>query len=68
MLKIKYEQCDKYTDKTCIKYTINYNTIGGVSGFFYDKLVVKPLLKKLAKKNLTRLQDRLDLSISTVAA
>ena len=68
VIKVKYELCNKKANQTCIKYTISYNTMRGVSGFFYDKFMVGPALKKIARKNLDQLENRLTNSSAAIAA
>lgn len=68
VIKLKYELCDKVADKTCIKYTISYNTMNGFMGIFYDMFLVNPVLKKIARKNLDQLESQLASSASQMAA
>ncbi|MEL7145677.1 MAG: hypothetical protein AAFO69_04860 [Bacteroidota bacterium] len=68
VVKVKYELCEKAINQTSIKYTISYNTMKGVSGFFIDKFMVVKALRKIARKNLDQLQHQLSTRVSSAAA
>lgn len=68
VIKVKYELCNKTADETCIKYTISYNTMNGLTGFFYNKFLVSRALKKIARKNLDQLASQLSVAETAMAA
>ena len=55
-------------DQTCIKYTISYNTVDGLTGFFYDKFLLSRALKKIARRNLDQLASQLAMDSTDMAA